>query len=68
MKVTGWFPHKIKPVRKGWYEVEGCGGFMDCAGMHHWDGKNWCFPEYQPMRKDDETLKLNWRGLTEEAK
>ena len=65
MKKTPWFPFSIKPVRKGWYEVNECPGFMDCAGMHYWDGKAWCFPEHTPITEYTSAAKRPWRGLTE---
>ena len=43
MKKTPWFPKSIKPHHIGWYEVKGCTGFQDCAGMHWWSGTQWMY-------------------------
>jgi hypothetical protein len=42
MKVTEWFPPKIKPLadRPGRYEVKCPSGDKNCT-HHYWDGKVW---------------------------
>jgi hypothetical protein len=38
MKLTNWFPSKIKPVREGVYETKAC---YVRAGYSFWDGSAW---------------------------
>lgn len=70
MKLTPWFPAKVKPVRKGVYQrdygVDGLG-----IEFCYWDGNRWGLFGYTP---DDAKSwaylptgygKCKWRGLAE---
>ena len=40
MKLTPWFPAKVKPARRGWYQANymGYGTYW-----RYWSGKRWAF-------------------------
>jgi hypothetical protein len=68
-QLTPWFPHFVKPVRVGYYQVcwEGRPRELAFGGLPAWwDGKRWChnhdnnFPMFAQKRK--------WRGLAHEPK
>ena len=59
MKKTAWYPKNIKPVRTGWYEVQGCSWYIVCTGRHYWDGERWAF-----LGSSIPVPALPWRGLT----
>ena len=40
MQLTNWYPAKINPVRKGWYECH-YAGEMEYTMRRYWDGRNW---------------------------
>lgn len=63
MNATPWYSAKVKPVRVGWYQTKGCDGYMDCGGMHYWNGEYWLLRPYGTALPP-----LPWRGLTEKAK
>jgi hypothetical protein len=60
---TPWFPMKIKPVRKGWYEAKLRN--MPPIIRLYWNGKEWnwgpFFHSIFPLLPGDK-----WRGLSAE--
>lgn len=71
MKLTPWFPAKVKPVRAGVYEVK-----QDDmpAWYRRWDGEDWYVGGATPGWASnaiivwDNGLRTPWRGLAEEPK
>lgn len=70
MKLTGWYPGNVKPVRVGVYECEwGYYGVMSYY-YNYWDGSNWFFgyADYshsmitRSSPIDSEHL-ISWRGV-----
>jgi hypothetical protein len=69
MKRTKWFSVDIKPVRRGWYEVN-----YDHA-MRYWNGHEWQFQLMNGQLRRAQTmmgigvlLGAKWRGLTKPSK
>ena len=74
-QLTPWFPHEIKPVRDGVYEVQYDLGTEEIfCGYAYWTGNRWTNAlstvdgAYQ--RRDwveGAIQKKSWRGLTKEV-
>ena len=66
MKLTGWYPPEIKPVRKGWYDatiINPPDGAPYPRMM--WDGMQWWHPRNKcPCDFQDRW----WRGLAEKPR
>jgi len=71
MKLTPWFPAKVKPVRAGVYEIQ-----EDELPVWYrrWDGKNWYVGDPTPEGAAQERtilaswFRAPWRGLAKEPK
>lgn len=73
---TPWFPHKVKPVHKGVYEVRwsswaGCNG----GPYAYWDGRCWRWARSSVSAARGDTgnsigagQDKQWRGLTKPSK
>ncbi|WP_421883192.1 hypothetical protein [Methylibium sp.] len=60
MKLTEWFPGKVKPARRGWYEVR-CEYEMFGGGERlYWNGSNWIS---NGLKSDFGQCCDTWRGL-----
>lgn len=64
---TQWFPKKIKPMHKGFYDAVWFDLVTRCGSLE-WDGKNW-YPLAR-YNSDPKTPVLidAWRGLTRKIK
>lgn len=61
MKLTEWFPCKVNPVRRGWYEVSCHYGVFGDGERLYWDGRMWIHNgEANFGHRCDQ-----WRGLAE---
>lgn len=71
-KLTPWFPHNIKPVRSGVYEVKfDLLGNDDGGGYAFWDGLRWTNALANVARAHENNdwfegavQQKKWRGLT----
>jgi hypothetical protein len=64
MKLTPWFSHDLKPVRKGMYSTR----FSGHVGFSYWNGRRWHnqgFNVQNAMRLDaaGAIQRKEWRGL-----
>jgi hypothetical protein len=71
---TEWFPHHIKPVRVGVYEVQNMYDRELPALFNHWDGERWTGSATDIDKVIVPASKYNlafqdrvWRGLTKES-
>lgn len=62
MKKTEWYPAHVKPVRKGWYEIDL--GFKKFGDFAYWTGKSWSWGTGASRLFNQNR---QWRGLTEPA-
>jgi len=71
MKLTEWFPHYVKPVRKGVYEVE---EFITHHRWCYWNGSKWAWAETTPKnavrftQTSGAKQSKRWRGLASNPK
>jgi hypothetical protein len=70
MKYTTWFPHDVKPVRAGVYEIKESGLLR---WYRRWSGKRWYVGSSsvdEAAKETEELLYTNemWRGLAKETK
>lgn len=56
---TSWYPPDVKPVREGWYEVQGCRFEGICGGRHYWHGNGWSMTPYDRIYIPN----YPWRGV-----
>jgi hypothetical protein len=69
--LTPWFPHHIKPVRRGVYRVR---NMINATGYAYWDGSRWGWLEGSQACADKlrDTVGASqdkgWRGLSKESK
>jgi hypothetical protein len=73
MKLTPWFPHHIKPVHIGVYEVHSCADKPDHRYFSAWDGSEWAWTANTAAdaakRPSPSLYQLwPWRGLAKEPK
>jgi hypothetical protein len=73
MKLTPWFPAKVKPVRVGVYEIE---NYSSSKWYRYWDNEHWYSGAATPngaiaqfnIYRLIATFRTPWRGLAEEPK
>jgi hypothetical protein len=68
MKLTEWYPYRIKPVREGVYETNMSGRL----GYSYWTGTQWSYQLLHAVYAERSkwwlrgaSQKKNWRGLAE---
>jgi len=73
-KVTEWYPHDVKPVHIGQYEVSNGDGvsqrskaYLVGRSMRFWDGSQWRSWQGGPVSVFGQSSSHRWRGLSKKS-